>query len=136
MLGTGRVGCTHTFDVLWKTVFDCTGSWLIRELIAEDTSLIGRDYLIEHASPANFAGDQGHGEIHQVEKRDEDAEDDIDPRLAHDLRACCSQGFRDCYEAQCSAYRGKKQWQERQGGELQSRKRSQHVAESEQSAQD
>lgn len=86
--GTGRVGCTHACDALWKTVFDCAGPWLIRKSIAQDTSLIGRDYLIEHTSPASFAGDQGHGEIHQVEKRDEDAEDDIYPRLAHDLRAC------------------------------------------------
>jgi hypothetical protein len=72
-----------------KLYSTCPESWLIRKLIAEDTSLRGRDHFIVNASPASFARDQGHGKIHKVEKRDENAEDDVDPRLAHDLRARC-----------------------------------------------
>lgn len=56
------------------------------ESIAQDTGLVGRDDLIENASPASFAGNQGRRKIRQVQERDEGAEDNINPRLPHDLR--------------------------------------------------
>jgi hypothetical protein len=59
-------------DRLWKIITRPGRIGLTHELIVQDSSLRGGDYLIHNAAPANLAGNQGHGEIHDVKKRNED----------------------------------------------------------------
>ena len=48
---------------------------------------IGRDQFVGDGAPANLAGDQGHDEVRDVEERNDDGQEDVDPGLAHDLGA-------------------------------------------------
>jgi len=82
------LGPVWASDELRKIIAMPGRSGLTHELIVQDSSLRGGDHLIHNAAPANLAGNQGHGEIHDVEKRDEDPKEDIDPGLPHDLRPC------------------------------------------------
>jgi hypothetical protein len=59
-------------DRLWKILARPGRIGVTHESIVQDSSLRGGDYLIHNAAPANPAGNQGHGEIHDVKKRNED----------------------------------------------------------------
>jgi hypothetical protein len=100
--GCHQTRASQCYVTLWAVVLGpvspSEGLWTIiarpgrigvtRELIVQNSSLRGGDHLIHHAAPANLATNQGRSEIQDVKKRNEDPKDNIDPRLAHDLRPC------------------------------------------------
>lgn len=93
-------------------------SQVFHSLWSNDAGLLGRDELVLNTAPANATADQRGKEVHQVQKRNSDCDNDVNPGLRHDLAAGGGKRLGGANDAQSAAHRGEQQGKQPKSNDL------------------
>src|SRR5271155_2320773 len=118
---------------LWKTISLWKTSLypaieLVFSSIRKNARLFRRDQLVGNSAPTYLARDEGSEEIHQVQKRDEHRQQNIDPRLTGNLRSVGWQNLRDPRRPQRPANHCQQHGQKSKRCQMKRRPRRQKIA--------
>lgn len=96
----------------------------ISGLAGEDPGLFRGDEFVEDAAPAELLAEERGNEIHQIQERQYQGEEDVNPGLGHDLALIGRNGFDDANDAYCAADGGEQQGKSEQRGDMERGTRS------------